>query len=243
MNLQTPILSTEYPGTFKESGQASVLRTMICAPDLAFLMEALMLAQRTSLFKSSGTAGARAAAKAAADAGKEIIDLAAKEIWSDLAPEIRKGAIAAIEHNINHYTDTAGLPELRQALARKLSGETAQSWEQDEIAVTTGTKQALFNAAMVILYPGDEVIVPSPYWTTFPAQVLVAGGTLIFVETRHNNYVPKIEDIEKAITPATKAIVVNTLSAVDAIRPVTSSSLPLFVFRTCNVLILKLFLS
>lgn len=102
-----------------------------------------MLAQRTALFKSSGTAAASAAAKAVAASGKEIIDLTAGEIWSHTAPSVREGAIAAINCNINRYTDTLGLMELRHALARKISAETAQPWSADEIAVTTGAKQAL----------------------------------------------------------------------------------------------------
>lgn len=169
-----------------------------------------MLAQRTVMFKSSGTAAARAAAKAAADAGKEIVDLTAGEIWSDLAPAVRDGAIEAIHKGVNRYTDTIGLIELREALARKVSLETGQLWKSDEIAVTSGAKQALFNTAMVLLNPGDEVIIPSPYWTTFPAQVMIAGATPVFVETRSNGYVPLIEDIKAAATERTRAIVINT---------------------------------
>lgn len=169
-----------------------------------------MLASRTNLFKSSGTAAARAAAKAAADAGMEIVDLTAGEIWSDLAPTIRDGAIEAIQQGLNRYTDTIGLMELREALARKISLETSQVWQADEIAVTIGAKQALFNTAMVLVNPGDEVIVPVPYWTTFPAQLLIAGGIPVFVDTRDSAYVPRPSDIERVITPRTRAIVVNT---------------------------------
>ncbi|PBB51872.1 MULTISPECIES: aminotransferase class I/II-fold pyridoxal phosphate-dependent enzyme [Mesorhizobium] len=169
-----------------------------------------MLASRTNLFKSSGTAAVRAAAKAAADAGMEIVDLTAGEIWSDLAPTIRDGAIEAIQQGLNRYTDTIGLMELREALARKISLETSQVWQADEIAVTTGAKQALFNTAMVLVNPGDEVIVPVPYWTTFPAQLLIAGGIPVFVDTRDSAYVPRPSDIERVITPRTRAIVVNT---------------------------------
>ncbi|MBY5720937.1 aminotransferase class I/II-fold pyridoxal phosphate-dependent enzyme [Rhizobium leguminosarum] len=169
-----------------------------------------MLAQRTNLFGSSRTAAARAAAKAAADAGKEIIDLTAGEIWSDLAPTIRDGAIDAINKGINRYTDTIGMMELREALARKISLDTGQIWKADEVAVTSGAKQALFNAAMVLLNPGDEVIIPAPYWTTFPAQVLIGGGSPVFVDTRKNGYVPRLADIKAATTDRTRAIVINT---------------------------------
>ncbi|GLS37916.1 aminotransferase [Mesorhizobium tianshanense] len=169
-----------------------------------------MLARRMSLFGSSGTAAARAAAKAAADAGIEIVDLTAGEIWSDLAPTIRDGAIEAIRQGLNRYTDTIGLMELREALARKVSVETGQLWRADELAVTNGAKQALFNVAMTLINPGDQVIIPAPYWTTFPAQVQIAGGTPVHIDTRGNGYVPQIDDIQRVITPMTRAIVVNT---------------------------------
>ncbi|MGX5851207.1 aminotransferase class I/II-fold pyridoxal phosphate-dependent enzyme [Mesorhizobium sp. PL10] len=169
-----------------------------------------MLAQRTNLFKSSGTAAARAAAKATADAGMEVVDLTAGEIWSDLAPTIRDGAIEAIRRGLNRYTDTIGLMELREALARKVSVETGQLWRADEIAVTSGAKQALFNVAMALINPGEQVIIPAPYWTTFPAQVQIAGGTPVHIDTQGNDYVPRIADIQRVITPLTRAIVVNT---------------------------------
>lgn len=169
-----------------------------------------MLAKRTSLFRSSGTAAARAAARASADAGDDIIDLTAGEIWSDLAPTIRDGAFEAIRKGVNRYTDTAGMMELREALAKKVSLDTGQMWNAEELITTTGAKQALFSAAMVVLNPGDEVIIPTPYWSTFPAQVLIAGGKPVFVETRSNGYVARVEDIEAAVTTRTRAIIINT---------------------------------
>lgn len=169
-----------------------------------------MLAHRTSLFASSGTAAARALAKAASDTGNEIIDLTAGEILCDLAPTIRRGAIDAINRGVNRYTDTLGMAELRESIARKLARDTGQIWKADEVAVTSGAKQALFNAAMVLFDPGDEVIVPAPYWTTFPAQVRIAGATAVHVDTRDGAYKPRIEDLRAAITPATRAIIVNS---------------------------------
>ncbi|MDX8522032.1 aminotransferase class I/II-fold pyridoxal phosphate-dependent enzyme [Mesorhizobium dulcispinae] len=169
-----------------------------------------MLARRTSSFGSSGTAAARAAARQAAHSRQEVIDLTAGEIWSELAPTIREGAINAIDKGVNRYTDTLGMMELREALARKVSFDTGQTWKADEIAATTGAKQALFNATMVLLNPGDEVIIPCPYWTTFSAQVVIADGKPVFVDTRSNAYVPRIQDIAAALTEKTRAIVVNT---------------------------------
>lgn len=169
-----------------------------------------MLAQRTALFKASGIAAASAAAEAASASGRKIIDLTAGEIWSDVAPSVSEGAVAAVNRNVNRYTDTVGLMELRHALARMISAETAQPWSADEVAVTNGAKQALFNVAMAILNPGDEVLIPAPYWKTFPDQTAVAGATPVFVETRHNGFVPRLTDLAAAVTSRTKAIVVNT---------------------------------
>lgn len=171
-----------------------------------------MLAQRTNLFSTSGTAKARSAAKAAAATGKDIIDLSAGEIWCASPEAVRTGAVSAIEQGINRYTDTIGLEPLRQAIAQKLLADTGHAWTPDEVAVTAGGKQALFNIAMTVLNPGDEVIIPAPYWTTFPAQVRIAGALPVFVETRASGYVPRINDIRAAVTPATRAIVVNTPS-------------------------------
>lgn len=169
-----------------------------------------MLAQRMSLFSASGTANARAAAKAAAASGKGIIDLSAGEIWCEPPGTVVAGAIAAIERGENRYTDTVGIALLREVIATRLSLDTGHVWSADEVAVTAGAKQALFNAAMTVLNPGDEVLIPSPYWTTFPAQVQIAGAKAVFVDTRENGYWPRIEDLRAAVTPTTRAIVVNT---------------------------------
>ena len=169
-----------------------------------------MFAEGMTALSASGTAKARAAAQAALEAGKDVADLTAGEIWCEPPTVLRAGAIAAINRGISRYTDTVGIEALRRAIAGMVSKETGQTWNIDEIAVTAGGKQALFNAAMAILNPGDEVIIPIPYWTTFPAQVALAGARPVFVDTRANGYVPRPEDLEKAATPATRAIVVNT---------------------------------
>lgn len=171
-----------------------------------------MLAQRTDLFNSSDTAAASTVAEAAAVSGEHVIDLTAGDIWSDVAPSVREGAIAAINRRFNRHADAVDPVELRDALARKISVETAQPWSADEVAVTSGAKQALFNVAMALLNPGDEVLIPVPYWTSFPVQIVLAGGTPVFIETRHSNYVPKVTDLAAAVTSKTKAIVVNTPS-------------------------------
>ncbi|MFK4654342.1 aspartate aminotransferase [Bradyrhizobium japonicum] len=169
-----------------------------------------MLAERTALFKHSDRAAAWTAAKAAILSAAQIIDLTAEEIRSDLPPMAREGTIIAINRSINRDTETGAPTKLREAIARRISSETGQPWSMDEVAVTNGSNHALFSAAMVLLNPKDEVLIPVPHWTSFPAQVLLAGGVPIFIETRDNNYVPKPSDLAAAVTSRTKAIVVNT---------------------------------
>ncbi|MDQ0471050.1 pyridoxal phosphate-dependent aminotransferase [Labrys wisconsinensis] len=171
-----------------------------------------MLAQRMTLVATSGTAGARAAAKAFATTGKEIVDLSAGEVASAPPHAVVAGALAALERGENRYTETVGIEPLRAVIARRLSGETGHAWIADEVAVTAGAKQALFNIALALLDPGDEVIIPAPYWATFPAQVRLVGARPVLVGTRASGYVPSIEKLAEAVTPATRAIVVNTPS-------------------------------
>lgn len=169
-----------------------------------------MLAHRTSLFSSSGTAAARLAAAESSASGKAPIDMTAGEIVADLIEPIREGAIKAIASNAARYTDTIGMPRLRETIAKKVSRETGQAWSEREIAVTAGAKQALFNTAMCLFDPGDQVIIPTPCWGTFPAQARLAGATPVFIETRWNGFIPRTEDIERVMTPLTRAIVINT---------------------------------
>ena len=169
-----------------------------------------MVAQRMMSIARSGTAKTQAAAAAAAAAGREITDLSAGEVWVDPPQSVQDGAVAAIRRGENRYTDTVGLAPLRRAIAKRVSADTGQVWNADEVAVTAGGKQALFNAAMAVLDPGSEVIVPVPYWTTFPAQIRLAGATPVFVDTAATGYRPRLRDLEAAVTAATRAIIVNT---------------------------------
>jgi aspartate aminotransferase len=162
------------------------------------------------MLKPSGTAAARAAAKAVSATGLTTIDLTAGEIWAPLSSEVSLGAIAAINDNVARYTDTAGLEELRTAIAIKLGDETGLQWGHGDVVVTSGAKQALFNAAMVLLDPGDEVLIPGPYWTTFPAQCQLTGATPVTIDTRATGFLPRAEDVRRLLTPRTKAIILNT---------------------------------
>ncbi|WFU33689.1 aminotransferase class I/II-fold pyridoxal phosphate-dependent enzyme [Bradyrhizobium brasilense] len=169
-----------------------------------------MLAQRISLVPGSGTAAAREATAMAAAAGRRVIDLAAGEVIIEPPSSVREGAIAAINAGTNRYTDSIGLPSLRKAIAEKMSAETGVDWNKDEIAITAGAKQGLLDAALAVFDPADEVIIIRPCWPTFPSQVLLAGAKPVFVEARPPTYVPEITAIRAAVTPRTKAIIINS---------------------------------
>ncbi|MBS7705578.1 aminotransferase class I/II-fold pyridoxal phosphate-dependent enzyme [Chelatococcus asaccharovorans] len=169
-----------------------------------------MLAQRMSLLSGSGTAAAREAAKVAAAAGKEIIDLAAGEVIIAPPKTVRDGAIAAIDAGVNRYTDSIGIMPLREAVATKLTASTPVKWTAENIVITNGAKQALLDAALAVFNPGDEVIIFRPCWPTFPSQVLLAGAKPVFVDVKGPSYVPTIDSIRAAVTPKTKAIILNS---------------------------------
>lgn len=169
-----------------------------------------MLAQRMSLLSGSGTAAAREAAKVAAATGKQIIDLAAGEVIIAPPKTVRDGAIAAINAGINRYTDSIGMASLREAVATKLTASTHVHWAAENIVITNGAKQALLDAALAILDPGDEVIIFRPCWPTFPSQVLLAGAKPVFVDVKPPSFVPTIASIRAVVTSRTKAIILNS---------------------------------
>ncbi|MBK0123598.1 aminotransferase class I/II-fold pyridoxal phosphate-dependent enzyme [Pantoea sp. S61] len=171
-----------------------------------------MFADRLQHLKTSGTTSARLAAEKAVASGKHLIDLTSGEVWCDTHPLIKTGAIKAIESNINKYTHPLGILQLRQTLAKVLSDDDNVPWSAEEIAVTSGAMQALFNTMMVLLNKGDEVILSLPYWSTYPAQISLAGGIPVFIDTRDTHYKLTIEDIKRSLTSKTKIILVNTPS-------------------------------
>ncbi|WP_076865950.1 pyridoxal phosphate-dependent aminotransferase [Bradyrhizobium mercantei] len=169
-----------------------------------------MLAQRIALLPDSGTAAARATTDAASAAGHQIIDLAAGEVIIEPPSSVREGAIAAIKAGTNRYTDSIGLPLLRTAIAEKLSAQTGVDWNTDNIVITAGAKQGLFDAALAVLDPGDEVIIIRPCWPTLPSQVLLAGAKPVFVDACPPTYVPDVGAIRAVVAPRTRAIIINS---------------------------------
>ena len=145
--------------------------------------------------------------------GRDIIGLSAGEPDFDTPDNIKEAAIAAIRRGETKYTALDGIPELKRAIAAKFKRENNLDYKPSQISVGTGGKQVLFNALMTTINPGDEVIIPAPYWVSYPDIVLLAGGTPVFVEARIEDALKlKPEALAAAITEKTKWVIFNSPS-------------------------------
>ena len=170
----------------------------------------MLLAERTKILTPPSTSRMRELANELKGAGVDVINFAAGELDGDASDLIKEAAKRAIDNGFNKYTPTVGMKPLRKVIAERVSRRCGTQYEGDEIAVTAGAKQALYNAAMALFNPGDEVIIPRPYWVTFPAQVEIAGARPVFVDTRGTGYRLTAEGLERAVTAATKAVIINS---------------------------------
>ncbi|QJB39239.1 pyridoxal phosphate-dependent aminotransferase [Chitinophaga oryzae] len=137
--------------------------------------------------------------------GIDIVDLSIGEPDFDTPEHIREAAKKAIDDGFTHYTPVAGYAEVRQAVVHKLKRDNGLDYTPEQIVVTTGAKQSLANVVLSIVNPGDEVIIPTPYWVTYSEQVALCQGTVVFVpSTIENNYKITPEQLEAAITPKTR---------------------------------------
>ena len=174
---------------------------------MAFLADAL------SRIKPSATIAVTQMARELKAQGKDVISLSVGEPDFDTPQNIKDAAIAAIARGETKYTPVAGIPELRKAIADKFKRENGLDYKPEQVIVGTGGKQILFNALMATLNPGDEVIIPAPYWVSYPEMVAICGGTSVFVNaTIENGFKLQPEDLEKAITPKTKWFIFNSPS-------------------------------
>jgi len=146
-------------------------------------------------------------------AGRDIIGLSAGEPDFDTPDNIKEAAIKAIRDGRTKYTPVDGVPELKQAICAKFERDNGLKYTPSQVSVGTGGKQVLFNALLATLNPGDEVIVPAPYWVSYPDIVLLGGGKPVFVETTlDNGFKLQAAALEAAITPKTKWLVFNSPS-------------------------------
>jgi len=172
-----------------------------------------MLNQRSKNLTPSHTMAIDARAKQLKAQGLDIINLSVGEPDFDTPETAKSGGIDAIRDGFTKYTVAAGIVELRQAIAEKLRRENGLQYAPDEIVVSNGCKHSLFNAFMVLLDPGDEVIIQAPYWVSYPEMVKAAGGTPVIIQTdASTRFELTPEMIERAITPRTKALNLNNPS-------------------------------
>src|ERR1041385_5848658 len=170
------------------------------------------VSERVAEMKASSTLAAAAAADAMRADGIDVVDLGAGEPDFDTPQNIKDAAAAAMQAGQTKYTPTAGTRKFQQAIIDFYQREFNASYERNEVMGTAGGKQALFNAVVCLINPGDEVLISKPYWVTFPEIVTFARGKSVFIETEENDFVLTAGMVRAAITPKTKLIILNSPS-------------------------------
>ncbi len=173
----------------------------------------MKFAKRVAKIKPSATLAITAKANALRAEGKDVIGFGAGEPDFDTPLHIKQAAIDAIEKGFTKYTPVGGTDELRDTIAEKLERENHLSYRRSEIVVSCGAKQSLYNIAQVLFDSGDEVIIPAPYWVSYPDIVLLADATPVFIDTEiKNGFKISAQQLEKAITTKTRALILNSPS-------------------------------
>ena len=171
------------------------------------------LSERIQKLKASSTVAFNTKAKEMKRGGTDVIAMTAGEPDFQPPEHVFAAAHEAIDKGLTKYTPAEGMAELREAVCAKFERENDLSYTPDQILVSTGGKQVLYNAFMAILNPGDEVIVPAPYWVSYPAQIQLAGGVTVPIMTRpEDGFVPSVDAVNEAITDKTKVILINSPS-------------------------------
>lgn len=171
------------------------------------------LANRVSSLTPSATLEITAKAKALKDAGHDVIGLGAGEPDFNTPQHIIDAAVKAMNDGLTKYTPSGGLPALKDAIIDKFKRDQQLDYAQNEVIVCVGAKHALYTLFQVIINPGDEVIIPTPYWVSYPEFVKLAEGTPVFVEGKEaNDFKITVDQLKAAITPKTKAVVINSPS-------------------------------
>ncbi len=169
------------------------------------------LARRVSRITPSLTLSISARAKAMKKAGENVISFGAGEPDFSTPEHITEAARAALEKGYTKYTPAAGLPELRRAICSKFRRDNGLDYEPSQIVVSNGAKHSVFNACYALVDEGDEVIIPAPYWLTYPEIVKTLGGVPVFVKaSKRNNFKITPEQLRAAITPKTKLFIFNS---------------------------------
>jgi aspartate aminotransferase len=173
----------------------------------------MQLAKRLKAIKPSPTLSLNAKAKALAAKGEDVVSFAAGEPDFDTPSHIKDAAKAALDAGFTKYTATGGIPELKSAISQKLKKDNHLDYAPEQILVSCGAKHSLYNLFQALLSPGDEVVIFSPYWVSYPDMVRLADGEPVIVETSAaEGYAPDPKELRKALTPRTRAVVINSPS-------------------------------
>ncbi len=173
----------------------------------------MKLAARTTRIVPSATLNVSATAKSMAAQGVDVVNFSAGEPAADTPEVVKAAAKAAITDGFTKYTPASGIDELKQAIVDKFSRDQGIRYDTSQILVSCGAKHTLYNAAQALLDPGDEVIIPAPYWVSYPDIVRLADGQPVILETRESDgYTLDPKQLEAKVTPRTKALVLNSPS-------------------------------
>ena len=169
------------------------------------------ISERAAQLTPSLTLSIDSKAKAMKAEGIDVCGFGAGEPDFDTPEHIKRAAIEALEAGFTKYTPNAGIPELRQAIADKLAADNGLNYRAGQIVVSNGAKHACYNAILATCQPGDEVIIPAPYWVSYPDMVRLVGAEPVIVPTSERNaWKMRPEDFENAMTPRTKMLIMNT---------------------------------
>ena len=173
----------------------------------------MILAKRVSKLKPSPTLAIDAKAKAMISQGMDIVNFGVGEPDFDTPDNIKEAAIKAINNGFTKYTAVGGIDVLREAIVKKLKEDNNLIYSKNQIIVSCGAKHSLYNIAQVLFDRGDEVIIPAPYWVSYPDQVILNNAKPVIVDTSEdNNFMLNIKELKKKITKKTKAIILNSPS-------------------------------
>jgi len=170
------------------------------------------VSENVARMQSSATMAAMAAAEALRASGADVCDFGAGEPDFDTPDNIKQAADRAMRAGRTKYTAAGGISELTRAIIDFYKRDFGTEYQPSEVMATAGGKQAVFNAVVTLINPGDECLIPKPYWVTFPEIVVFAGGKPVFIETEETGFVLTVDQVERAITPRTKLLILNSPS-------------------------------
>lgn len=170
----------------------------------------MIISQKAQIISPSPTLAVDAKAKQMKSEGYDVVGFGAGEPDFDTPDYIKSAAIAAINQGLTKYTPVGGTKELKNAISHYLKKQTGNSYAQDEIIVSNGAKQCLFNALYCLLDPGDKVLIPSPYWVSYLEMVKLCGGIPVFVPTFEDDFMLKPDTLKKYIDKQTKILIINS---------------------------------